>query len=265
MLEILSITGLNPPSAQINTTNIAGLDGAKFNSSKLDTRNIVIMLKINGDVESNRLNLYRFFRTKEPCTFYYKTVNRDVSINGYCENVECDLFSNAEIMQVSIICPYPYFKALDEILVDISNQMAAFTFPFSINIDEPIVFSLYIDNKITDVINNSESETGVIIEIDVLDSVSEIEIRNTDTGDDITLDYTFLAGDRIMINTNKGQKSITLTRDGLTSNLFSALKQGSVFFQLAVGDNHFGYLVDSGAHDEDVSITITYSSIYRGV
>ena len=52
--QLISITGLNPPKAQINVSTIAGLDGAKFNSAKLETRNVVINLKINGDVEENR-------------------------------------------------------------------------------------------------------------------------------------------------------------------------------------------------------------------
>ena len=173
--QILSITGLNPPNAQVNVTNIAGLDGAKFNSSKLNTRNIVIMLKLNGNVEANRQLLYRYFRTKEACKFYFKNENRDVFIAGYVETVECDLFSNGEILQASIICPYPYFKSMAEIIADISNEVAGFVFPFSINIGEPIPFSMYISNKVTNVQNNSESETGIIknLSADCADLISK--------------------------------------------------------------------------------------------
>lgn len=267
--QIISITGLNPPPAQVNTTPIAGLDGAKFNSSKLNTRNIVITLHLNGNIEENRQELYRFFRTKENCTFYFQNENRDVSIKGYVETCEVDLFANftnkGEEMQISIICPYPYFKAMAEIIADISNEIGAFTFPFSINIGSPIPFSVYIANRITNVENNSESETGAIIEIDFMDSVNTIEIKNTDTGDSMILNYAFQENDRVIINTNKGQKSITLIRNGNSTNIFSAMQKGSVFFQLAVGDNHFGYLADNGTNDEDVFITFTYSFMYRGV
>lgn len=263
--QIVSITGLNPPNAQINTTAIAGLDGAKFNSSKLNTRNIVITLKLNGDVEANRLQLYQMFRTKEQCTFYYTTESRDVYIQGYVEAVEVNMFSNPELMQISIICTYPYFKSMAAIIADISNRIAAFTFPFSINIGSPIPFSLYIENRMTGVINDSESETGVLIEIDVLDTVNNIKITNSDTEQFIAVQYAFLAGDKIAINTQKGSKSISLTRNGATSNIFSALQQGSTFFQLEPGVNPFTYMVDSGANDEDVFITFNYSNSYRGV
>ena len=80
--QVFDITGLDPPAAQINLTNLAGLDGARLNSTKLGTRNIVISIKINGDVEGNRLDLYRFFRTKEACTFYFTNGRRDVKIEG---------------------------------------------------------------------------------------------------------------------------------------------------------------------------------------
>lgn len=263
--QITSITGLNPPPAQINTTSIAGLDGAKFNSSKLNTRNIVITIKLNGNIEANRQNLYRLFRTKEQCTFYYQNENRNVQIVGYVETVEVDLFQNGETMQISIICPYPYFRAAAQIITDISNEIAAFTFPFSINIGSPIPFSLYIDNRITNVENDSETETGAIIDIDILQAVNTIQIKNTNTGDSLTLQYAFQSGDRVTINTNKGNKSVKLTRDGVTTNIFSALQQGSVFLQLKVGANPFAYLVDSGVNDEYVFITFTFANEYRGV
>lgn len=263
--QIISITGLNPAPAQINTTEIAGLDGAKFNSSKLNTRNIVITLKLNGDVEANRLALYQMFRTKEQCTFYYQTESRNVFIQGYVETVEVDLFSQSELMQISIICPYPYFKSMATIVADISDRAAAFVFPFSINIGEPIPFSIYVENRETGVVNDSESETGVMIQIDVLDSVNNIQIKNTNTEEAITLQYAFLEGDKITINTQKGSKSVQLTREGVISNIFSSLQQGSVFFQLQPGVNPFTYLVDNGANDDDVFITFNYSNSYRGV
>ena len=263
--QVLSITGLNPPPAQINTTNISGMDGARFNSSKLGTRNIVIMLRINGNVEDNRQELYRFFRTKDVCTFYFSNDNRDVLIQGYVETVECDLFAQGQTMQISIICPYPYFQAIQNVVVDISNEVATFSFPFSINQGEPIPFTNYISNRVTNVKNNSETETGVMIGIYVLSDVGKIQIRDTDTGEYITLVYSFLENDRIVINTEKGNKNISLIRNGVETNLFTALQEGSIFFQLKVGDNHFGYLVNDGSDDDAVYIVFDFSYKYRGV
>jgi phage-related protein len=263
--QVVSITGLNPPHAQVNTTSIAGLDGAKFNSAKLNTRNIVITLKLNGDVENNRHLLYMYFRTKEKCTFYYANNNLDVSIQGYVETVECNLFAMDEQMQISIVCPFPYFASIAEIITDISNETAAFHFPFAIDIGDPIPFSIYQSNRVTNVFNNSESETGVTIEVDIIDAVNSVKIINTNSGEYLLLNYAFQAGDRITINTNKGQKSVSLLRNGTTQNIFSSVQKGSTFFQLAVGDNEFSYQIDNGASDNFAFIIFRFHNLFRGV
>lgn len=262
--QVIDITGLNPARAQINTVSTAGLDGARFNSSKLNTKNIVITVKINGAVEENRINLYNYFRTKEWCRFYYSNDTRDVYIDGYVEGVECGLFSRKEIMQISIICPYPYFNALSEIVADISNTLKLFVFPFSINQGDPIPFSEYSENRTTKIFNDCESEIGVIVEIDFGDVADAIIIKNVTTGEEFELDYAFEVGDVVTINTNKGQKNVYLMRSGEKINMFPALKHGSVFFQLAAGINTFGYLAD-GEENKDIRITFTYRNQYRGV
>ena len=263
--QVVSIAGLNPVPAHVNLTDVAGLDGGVFNSSKLNTRDIVITLKINGDAEENRQRLYLFFRTKEPCTFYFKNKNRDVSIEGYVETVEVGLFSNAQTMQISIICPDPYFRALQEIAVDISNLESRFVFPFAIDEDTPIPFSTYTDNRETAILNKSEAETGMIIKVEALADFSSLEIRDTGTGEYILLSGSFETGDLITINTNPGKKGIRLTRDGVESNAFRTLQRGSTFLQLAVGVNTYSYLVDGGENDEAVSIIVQYTNAYRGV
>ena len=263
--QIVNITGLNPPAAQINTTTIVGLDGAKFNSSKLQTRNIVITVKINGEVEVNRQNLYDYFPTEEWCRFYYTNQNRNVYIDAYVENLECDFFSSSETAQISLLCPQPYFKSLEEIYADISSTLALFEFPFSIDIGSPIPFSSFEQYRITDVYNDSESTTGAEISIEILKDVNSIEIKNTITGDDFLLNYEFQENDRIKINTNKGHKSVTLERNGSNTNIFTAIQKGSVFFTLAVGNNYFGYLVDGGENNAFVNIVFKYHEVYRGV
>lgn len=277
--QVLDIEGLNPPKAQINTSTIAGLDGTKFNSSKLESRNIVITVKINGDIEANRINLYKYFITKEWCKFYYENERRNVYIDCYVENFECSLFVKDEIAQISLICPNPYFKDMEEIIDDISKALAAFEFPFAhgskgatnpsvpkdTSTDNAIPFSTIDVNKVTNVYNDSESETGLIIEMDIAGTMNEIQIKNTGTGDTFILDYSFIEGDKVIIDTNKGQKSVRLIRNANTINLFTAMKKGSTFFQLSIGDNFFSYSADDGVSDDLINIVFKHYTVYRGV
>ena len=56
---ITSIEGLNPAKANINTSVVASFDGSRFNSSRLNERNLVINVVIEKDIEQNRINLYK--------------------------------------------------------------------------------------------------------------------------------------------------------------------------------------------------------------
>ncbi len=262
--QLISITGLSPPSAQINTTKVAGMDGTRFNSASLNQRNIVFTIRLNGDIEANRLALYSFFRSKERCRIYYKNRSRNVYIEGYVETVECDIFTNNETMQVSVLCPNPYFKGIEEIITDISNIQGLFTFPFAIGLPG-VEFSALDTARITNVLNRSESGAGVIIAIDISEAVRTIQLNNVTTGEIFALEYGFAAGDRVLIDTNKGSKSVILQREAVTSNLFTAVKKGSTFFQLDAGDNLFGYTVDGGNSDSAVWITFRHYPLYGGV
>lgn len=267
--QVISITGLNPAPAQVNTTAIAGMDGAKFNSAKLNIRNIVIILHLCGDVEGNRQTLYRYFRTRESCTFYFQNANRDVSISGYVETVECNLFENGETMQISIVCPFPYFAAVKETIADISKSAAAFYFPFAINIGSPVPVSTYVSNRVANVFNGTDAETGATMEIDIdTENVQSVTVTNVASGDFLTVNYTFKPGDRVAVSTYKGKKSITLYRNDEATNIFGALQKGSTFFQLGIGDNLYSFKAvnQSGADvSDDVYITFHYHNLYRGV
>lgn len=265
--QIVDIDGLNPPKAILNSSIIAGMDGAKFNSSRLDVRNIVITLRLNGNVEENRIFLYQYFRTKQWCKIYYKNSTRDVFIEGYVENIDCSLFTKSELMQISIICYNPYFREAKEIVDDISKALAAFVFPFAFGdgdeTDPKIEFSTIDNTRITNVKNNSEFETGVIIELTFNGEVVNPTIKDTVTGNTFGITGTYGIGDRIVIDTNKGNKSITLYENGVPSNIFNKIVKGSTWFQLQIGDNYYAYLATSGA--EFIYIVFKHHTIYEGV
>lgn len=263
--QVISIIGLNPPTAQINTVTAVGIDGGLYNSARLNMRNIVITIKINGDAESNRLLLYRYFRTKERCRFFYSNGQRDVFIEGFVESVACDIFARDERAQISILCPQPFFKSAELIINDISSTIAGFVFPFSIEIGEPIAFSEFDATGAVNVVNDSDSAAGMVISISFDGAVNEIEIRDADTGASINLVYNFISGDRVEIDTNSGHRAVRLTRSGITTNLFAAVQMGSVFLQLSPGVNRFVYLADGGANNDRADVVISHRTIYRGV
>ena len=262
--QVLNVEGLNPPPAQLNRSKAAGMDGSKFNSATLDERNLVLTVKLRGNIERNRQRLYSMFPTKEWCKIYYTNGSLSVFIEGYAEVVECGLFTSNEVMQISIICTNPYFKSLDEIVEDLSRHVELFEFPFAIN-SEGMEFSTIETSLIHNVYNSSESETGVNIVVEVLRPISKISIIGVTYGETFTINHAFQVGDTLRINTNKGEKSVTLLRQGTEINIFSSIEKGSTFFVLRRGDNIFTYSANNDNDNDAVTVKFKFHKLYRGV
>lgn len=263
--QVVKIEGLDPPKANIITSEFANGDGSSFQSSKMGNREIVITVYINGEVQKNRERLYKYFRSKEWCKIYYKNDTRNVYIEGYVQAFDVSAFVKKQVAQISILCPNPYFKDMQTIVQSISKIIKKFTFPFSIEIDEPIPFSELELEKVTPVINESESETGLIVNVTFMGTVNKLEIRNVDTGERFIIDYEFIKNDKLIIDCNRGSKKVILTRDAIKYNLIPYRRKGSVFFQLGVGENNFSFLADEGNEDILVDIHFNYNKVYTGV
>jgi putative phage tail component, N-terminal domain len=260
--DVIKIEGLNPPPAAINNTEISGVDGAKFNSSKVGTRNLVIYLNIKSPVEENRQDLYNYFHVKRRVKIYFKNQNRDVYIEGYVETFENDLFENLQQPQISIICPEPFWKAVDDLLVEFSDEISLFEFPFAIE-EEGIEFS-QINLETSKVINNGNVETGIIVELFTTTSqVLNPIIYNRTTQTYFKINYDMHVGDLIRINTNQGQKSVTLTRNHVTTNVIGNRESGSSWIQLVPGPNEIAYNADVGV--ENLMVNLILIRKYEGV
>lgn len=240
--QILSITGLAPPKASVNISPIAGTDGAAFGSARLDSRNIVITVKINGNVEINRQNLYRFFKVKEAATFYFENDNYNAFAVGYIDAFECDFFTNAETAQISMICPSAYFQSVATHPASTVGQTGNITLT-----------------------NGGDSETGVEITVNVTAAISSFSIKNTRTDEGLTFEKSFQNGDTINISTVVREKNATLTRSGVTTPLFSAMTADSQFFQLLSGNNSIEIKADNGAYNTKLTASFSFREAYRGL
>lgn len=258
---IENIDGLDPPDAQINTTKNANDDGSIYNSSYVDNRVITITLAINGPAEENRINLYKYFKSKMPVRLYYTNGTRDVYIDGYVRNMPIGFFNKKQIAQITIFCPKPFFNSSADNIVDFSSVHSLFEFPFAI--EEPIPFSeLLIDQEKT-IINNGDIETGMLIVIRARGGLINPTIYNMETNEYLTLNVSMIEGDEIQINTKKKEKSVIKISNGVTTNIVGKLANGSTWFQLSPGDNLFTTTAETNPENMDVYCMITAQ--YEGV
>lgn len=259
---VFNITGLQPPAVMLSTSYNATSDGTKINSARVDQRNIVIYMTIEGDIEKNRINLYKYFPLKQTVTLYFKNNTRDVYIEGMVEVIECDLFTNKQVAQISIICPQTYFKGVNELISYFSDVTSLFEFPFSIS-EAGVEISAITTNIRKSIINTGDVESGIVIDLHAIGTVVKPVIYDVFKRTHIKLMFTMEANDHIIINTSVGEKAITLIRDGVSTNIIGYLYPDSSWLTVGAGDNVFTYDAESGG--SNLQITFTTSVLYGGV
>lgn len=279
---IKSITGLGPAKANVNTTEVSTNDGSLFNSARLSQRNIVLdMVFINTvygeSIEDLRQKSYKYFPLKKSVELTIETDNRYVKTTGYVESNEPNIFSSQEGTQISIICPDPYFYSAGEDGNNVTNFYSIdpmFEFPFSNeSLDEPLLVFGEIQIKTEGVITyHGDSEIGVMIYIHAIGPATNINIYNTETREVMRINTEkissltgkgIVASDDIIINTAKGEKSITLIREGVSYNILNCLDKNTDWFTLAKGDNIFAFTADSGV--TNLQFRVENKVIYEGV
>ena len=274
-----SVTGLGPGKANINTTEIATNDGSLFNSSRMPSRNIVISLAYmwKDSIEDVRQLSYKYFPIKKKLTMLIETDNRQAEIEGYVESNDPTIFSKDEGSDISIVCPNPFFYSAGKDGINTTifyGVEALFEFPFSNeSLKDPLLEMGEIKNETEQVVvYNGDAEIGVTITIHAIGEASNITIYNTGTREVMRIDtdklekFTgsgIIAGDEIIICTVKGNKSITLLRNGKTTNILNCLDKNADWFQLAKGDNIFAYTAEYGS--TNLQFKIENRIVYEGV
>lgn len=261
---ITDVQGLNPPDATINTSQIALIDGAKFNSAKINVRQINIAFAIEYSAAYNRINVYKVLKSKQWVRMYYTGDQRDVYIDGYIQSIDISYFDMKQMVTCSILCPSPYLKSAQVIVDELKSIVNAFHFPFSSTETPQIVFGYFSNDVGVIVENQGDVECGMIIELYARSAISNPKVYNYITQDYIGINYTFQSADLITIDTRKGERSVTLLRNGVETNLFNYVMQGSTWLQLEAQGSTFVYEVGEGSLG-DLMVSFKHSNLYEGV
>lgn len=260
---VLGCSGLTPPSASIFMGKSPNRKGGKYNGSTLNERNIVLQIKVLGDIEKNRNALYEWIDTEQYCKVYYRNETKNVYCEGHIQDCDTDFFVDNEIIGVAIVCDDPYWKDLQTISAEISALLKQFTFPFAID-SAGIPFSTMRESNTTTIIN-SGTETGVKITL-----ICNGEIKNfvlfdaKDSTKHFAINTTLHDGWIVTIDTDGSPKKCTaMNQDGTTVNLLKYVGNNPTWFTLKKGYNIFGFTADSGLND--VEVIFSYENKYLGV
>ena len=281
---VRDISGLTPPKADINISQIATNDGAMFNSAHVYSRNIVLDLifSLNQPIEDTRLKSYKFFPIKQRIDIQIETTNRLCRTYGYVESNEPSIFTSEPNTSVSIVCPDSYFYSFDKNITVFSGTQKLFEFPFENNSpendlehvdDKQIEFGrIQLSNTAT-IQYVGDAPIGIVAFIHAIGTVINPSIINTRTGElfkinsarllTLTGSADIVEGDNIILSTVKGDKFLYLQRGGQLINILSCIGDSSDWFQLQRGDNLFAYTADDGV--ENLQFRIENQIAYEGV
>lgn len=119
-IYVKEVTGLGYASSVIPLTELALSDIDYYNHSLFESRNVVFTFGfVTGvDVEEKRQILYKFFPSKVEIKISIVTDKKEVYLLGYVETFEPSIFNKGETVQVSLICPNPYFIGKDMLRVE---------------------------------------------------------------------------------------------------------------------------------------------------
>lgn len=276
-LIVKSITGLGPPKANINSTDLATADGALYSSARASTRNIVFNLAFMfaPTIEDVRQKTYKYFPLKKKVTIEVQTDNRSLMTEGYVESNSPDIFSKEEGAQISILCLDPFFYDPNPTYTQFATVTPNFEFPFSNESleDDMIEFGL-INLDTRSVLDYSgDVDTGVLITVHAIGSVSgTITIYNVETHESMKIDLSKIKtligrdygnGDDILISTVSGDKYVQVLHDGKYTNAIAAIEKLADWFTISVGKNIFNFTVTSGT--ENLAMTFSYRNAYGGI
>lgn len=261
--EVISVSGLNPPPALIFTAKSPNRKGAKYNGSTLDVRNIVITIKLLGDVEENRNALYDWVDTEQYIKIRYRNGLKNVYCEGHVEDCDIDLFTDNETVALAVLCEDPFWKDMREVAVDIQTVLKQFLFPFAID-TAGVPLSTIRDSNATSIFN-SGAETGVRITVKSNGTVKNLQIYDeADTTKRFSLNLTLEKNWIVEIDSENSPKTCRLFKpDGTVENILRHVGNNPTWFTLKKGNNRFGYLAESGTAEAEV--TFGFTAKYKGV
>lgn len=255
---VIDVDGLAPMPITLGMSE-GNFDGALLTSAKAATRNIVITLVLNGDIETNRQRVYKIFPLKKSCTVFFANKNRSVKIPAYVETIEDNFFAAREKIQISLLCPSAWFESADSTDFVPSYTVPLFSAPFAIEQGDPIPVSEVADHPTALISNTGDTECGMVITASFTGAVTGFKITNETTGDYIEITNTFASGDKLTIDTRRGQLSASCNG----ANFIGKITSGSKWIKLQTGVNRLGVTATSGV--DNAAVTFTAAFLYGGV
>lgn len=276
---LLSVAGIYGISANVTTSENTTVDGSTYHGSTAKERNIVITAQMDSNYKVNRDFLYRVFKLKSTGNFTYLEDGDTKQIDYKVEDIDIGEKGIVRDIVISLICPDPFFKDLDDVEIVMASWVDDLEFPVCFP-EEGIEFG----HREADLVKEIENDTGadnigIMAVIRADGPVKNPAIYHSEAGEYTKLEIEMASGQIIIITTGQDKKKTWLLEDVSQSeinekgyealiaekgvNINEFLSEGSEFIQLQHGRNTITYTADTGTNY--MSVSIFYRLLYLGV
>lgn len=260
-LRLSGTDGFAQAAYTVNTAQSTGQDGETYLSSTANKRNPVITAEILGDYQAQRDLLYSFFQPRsEGTVYYYEDDSIGRKADYYVESIDVEESGKIRQATISLICPDPVWKALEDEVVSMAQVVGDIEFPEEIT--DEFTVSHRNESVMATIDNDSNAARGLTITFEASGAVTNPALIEVTRQERLQVNITMHSGDIITITTGAGNKRVQLTSDGVTTNVNNLWVYGSTWLQAEPGRNIYRYTADSG--EDSLSATIRSTPAYWG-
>jgi hypothetical protein len=235
--------------------------GATF-QKRFITFTIMIMATTFESLLEKRREIQNVFNPKQELLLTYSNDTQEKEIKGYSEFSPRFSQEKGNYYQqalISFVCYDPFWEDILE-----SSEFLSFNIPnfmFDLELTDEFEFE-------TDGINAgklyNDGDVATPVQIIFSGPASNPKIENLTTGEYIKVNKVLLEGQRLLIDTSFGKKSVQFDDGaGNITSAFNLIDINSSFFSLATGENTIKYTADAGV--DVASLYIQYKNRYIGI
>lgn len=255
-LQVRNIDGLDPVKASVNTSPLGSIDGTQHIGSSVGDRNIVLTLHPNPDYntwdpEAIRKLLYEYFIPKSEVRMVFTSDDDtpDVEIYGIVEDVQGSMFSKDPELIVSIVCPDPYFTAVDPVVWTGKTHLDGAT-PVIMDYDGNIETGFYL--KVTFATGQAVPSTIAVQIGNPMLTYFAVAAAVSSTA---FFEMNSVPGGKYIQGTNLSTAVISNLLGSITAH------EGSLWPILKPGKNDVSVITNVGAHDYALSYLQRYGGL----
>ncbi len=247
-------------------SNGIGQNGDYHIGANLQSRNLTVSGYINANVNDFKKIKRELISIINPL-HEFKIIKDGYMIKGYPTSTirfshnQNENFAGLYQFLIDFYCPIPFWNDESDTKATISYWKGNFKFPMNIG-SKGIIMGYKSPSLIVNVKNCGDVETGMKIEFKALGALESPSLFNVNSREYIKINKDMVTGEKIIVNTNYGQKKIQSTLNGETKDILNYLDLSSTFLQLSTGDNLFRY--DAESNLNNLQVNIYYNPKYLG-